>query len=138
MRPPGAARHLDRRAIAIVGQQVTLRSRNAGVAGPRIDLILARASAAIPECEVVVKDIVDGTARGWLRRPDGAFDADRGGEPAVTDAALRALARTPGRGRTYTCVPPGSARRLGLDRDQDGCPEGGDPVPENPGIGCGG
>jgi len=37
-----------------------------------------------------------------------------------TDAALRALALTPGQELTYTCVPPGSGDRAGIDRDEDG------------------
>jgi hypothetical protein len=31
-----------------------------------------------------------------------------------TDASLRALAATSGQEVTYTCVPPGSGRRIGL------------------------
>jgi len=39
----------------------------------------------------------------------------------VTDAALRAQAA--GEPRTYTCVPPGSGERIGIDRDGDGAPD---------------
>jgi len=32
---------------------------------------------------------------------------------------LRNLANTPGQEITYTCVPPGSGERMGIDRDED-------------------
>ena len=59
----------------IVGQQVTLDATNAGVAGPRIDLLIARAGApfdslilglGVNECDLVVKGTVAGSPRGWL------------------------------------------------------------------------
>ena len=37
-----------------------------------------------------------------------------------TDAQVRALANTAGQEITYTCVPPGSGERMGIDRDEDG------------------
>jgi hypothetical protein len=33
---------------------------------------------------------------------------------------VRALANTPGQELTFTCVPPGSGERIGVDRDEDG------------------
>jgi hypothetical protein len=44
---------------------------------------------------------------------------DRAGD-VRTDPDLRALAATPGQELTYTCVPPGSGLRMGVDRDEDG------------------
>jgi len=122
----------------IVGQQVTLTADNGASAGPRIDLLLARAAAAIPECDVVVKGVLGGIPRGWMRRATGSFRSDRDGEPEVTDATLRAQAAVPGQERTYTCMPPGSGERAGIDRDQDGCLDADDPKPDDPDVGCGG
>lgn len=110
----------------IVGQQVTLNAANAADAGPRIDLLMQRASsiyanirdASAPECELVVRGRVGGQSRGWLYR-GGRFYSDRSGESA-TDGELRALALVAGQELTYTCVPPGSGIRVGLDRDADG------------------
>jgi hypothetical protein len=42
----------------------------------------------------------------------------------LTDANLRALASTAGQELTYTCVPPGSGTRAGIDRDEDGTLDG--------------
>jgi hypothetical protein len=43
---------------------------------------------------------------------------DRRGQPPINEATLRSLAT--GRPVTYTCVPPGSGERIGVDRDGDG------------------
>jgi hypothetical protein len=108
----------DSSLAPIVGQQTTLTGINAGVAGPRIDLLVARAAAG--ECDVVVKGLLDGAARGWVRTASGLFQPDRAAEPLLTDAALRAQAGVAGQERTYTCVPRGSGERIGVDRDGDG------------------
>ena len=113
----------------IVGQQITLTSANAADAGPRIDLMIARAKTdfemlgqpGAKECDLVAKAVIGGQARGFLlNAASGDFQSDRAAEPALTDAALRALANTDGQEVTYTCVPPGEGVRLGLDRDGDG------------------
>lgn len=120
----------------IVGQQTTLTNTNAFVAGPRIDLLIERGKACFNvlgtpgqnECDVVVKGIAGGEARGWVMQRTGpcgpaqsiSFRGDRLADPLLTDAQLRALAATPGNHLTYTCAPPGSGERMGIDRDQDG------------------
>ena len=102
----------------IVGQQVTLTTTNAAAAGPRINLMIAQATAGA--CELTVKGVLAGLQRGWLRTGGGSFQSDRGGEPTLTDAQLRAHATVAGQERTYHCVPPGSGVRVGIDRDEDG------------------
>jgi len=113
----------------IVAQQITLTSDNADVVGPRIDLMIARATTPFvivdqpdaKECDLVAKGISNGLARGYLLNPDsGTFQSDRAAEPPLTDAQLRALASAGGQPVTYTCAPPGEGVRLGLDRDGDG------------------
>lgn len=114
----------------IVGHQVTLDALNGMVAGEDIDLMIARSSATYPnvqdnlarECDLVVKGTVAGERRGWLRR-GAKFYSDRAGESS-DDAELRALASLPRQELTYTCVPPGSGVRVGLDRDGDGIFDG--------------
>ena len=119
----------------IVGQQATLASTGAERVAPRIDLLVARATACYPnkddadatECDLVVKGTWQGEARSWLGRMQGSCDAspvllfqgDRETDPLRTDAQLRALASDTDR-LTYTCVPPGSGARIALDRDEDG------------------
>ncbi|MDC0711119.1 hypothetical protein POL68_21805 [Stigmatella sp. ncwal1] len=106
----------------IVGQQVTLTSRNLLVANPRIDLLVARANAG--ECELVAKGNLSQTAVGYLYVGGGNFKRDRQAQPLVTDAGLRLLVTTGTGALTYTCVPPGSGQRIGIDRDLDGILDG--------------
>jgi hypothetical protein len=69
----------------------------------------------------VAKAVVGGLSRGYLYDPGAAvFRSDRTTEPALSDAALRALATVAGQHVTYTCAPPSEGRRLGVDRDSDG------------------
>jgi hypothetical protein len=109
----------------IVGQQITLDDDNGAVAGPRVDLLEARAS--VGECDLVAKSQDDGHEVGFLFIVGaGSFMTDRSGEPPVSDADLRAFATTPGHEVTFTCVPPGSGVRIGIDRDLDGILDGDD------------
>jgi len=113
----------------IVGQQVTLAGAGSDDTNARITLLLQRAGhafsslvlgGAVTECDLVVKGVVDGVARGFVYRPGlGHFQSDQLGE-TIGDAALRAKALTAGQELTYTCVPPGSGDRAGIDRDEDG------------------
>jgi len=128
----------DANLAPVVGQQVTLSAANAAEADARIDLLEARAAAAIAECDLVVHGVLDGMARGWVRRATGELVSDRAGEPPTNLPALRAQAATSGQERTVTCVPPGSGVRMGIDRDADGCRDGDDPAPADPTSGCDG
>ncbi len=101
----------------IVGQQITLDATNGGVVGQRIQLLIDRALAG--DCEVVVKGRVGGEPRGWVMSAADVFDSDLATEAPLTDAALRALAATAGQELTYTCAPPGSGPRIGINRDDD-------------------
>jgi YVTN family beta-propeller protein len=108
----------DSNLAPIVGQQITLTNGNAATVGPRIDLMIARAVAN--ECEVVAKANVGGFQRGWRRLASGMFRSDKLSEAQLTDAQLRTVAATATQELTYTCVPPGSGVRIGVDRDEDG------------------
>ena len=108
----------DTNLAPIVGQQITLTSTNAAAVGGRLDLLVAR--AGLGECDLIAKGTLAGEARGWARDAGGQFVSDRASEPALPEAALRALAATAGQELTYTCLPPGSGTRAGIDRDEDG------------------
>jgi len=108
---------MDNNVAPVVGQQTTLTDSNGGTVGSRIDLLIATATAG--ECDLVVHGSIGGEARGWYF--DGAlFESDLSSEAPLADVALRALAATAGQELTYTCTPPGSGVRIGLDRDGDG------------------
>jgi hypothetical protein len=104
----------------VVGQQITLsRGRQAAV-GPRVDLLIARAEAG--DCDLVarLRAVTGGQNRGLLYVGGGTFVPDRLDAPSVADGTLRAWASISGNYLTYTCVPPGSGYRIGIDRDDDG------------------
>jgi DNA-binding beta-propeller fold protein YncE len=105
-----------------VGQQITLTAASSAAVGSRINLLRQRADAG--ECELVAKARIDDEEAGFLYVGSGLFVRDRRGQPSVTDTALRSLATGSGRPLTYTCVPPGSGARIGLDRDGDGAWDG--------------
>jgi hypothetical protein len=119
----------------IVGQQITLTATNADAVGPRIDLLIARANTpftslvlggTVTECDLIVKGSIGGSQRGWVlqgtqfRDDFHALDDPTG---LWTDAQVRSLATTEGP-LTYTCAPPGSGVRMGIDRNLDGTPDG--------------
>ncbi len=104
-----------------VGQQVTLRgSGSQASALARIETLRQRAEAG--ECELIAKATLDDEL-GFLYVGSGRYATDRRALPPLPGSALRALAET-GRAVTYTCVPPGSGTRLGVDRDGDGAWDG--------------
>ena len=104
----------------VVGQQVTLDASNAAAAGPRIDLLRARAltpfvskalGGSVTECELVVRGVIGARATTFVLKSDGQYARDDAAS-SISDAALRDLARTPGQQLTYTCMPVGWAPRL--------------------------
>jgi YVTN family beta-propeller protein len=110
----------------IVGQQVTLTSTNSSdpaVTG-RLGLLIARALTPYVdvdrspnnECDLVVKGEIGGVTRGWWLSAADTFTPDKSTDPVLSDAGLRALAAVPGQELTYTCAPPGSGQRMGIDR----------------------
>ncbi len=114
----------DSNLAPIVGQQITLNRHNAKTASDRINLLIARAEEG--ECDLVIKGRFGGREAGFLYRGDGTFKRDLKNRRPVSDKKLRWLARTKHRELTYTCVPPGSGYRIGLDRDEDGILDGND------------
>jgi DNA-binding beta-propeller fold protein YncE len=121
----------------IVGQQITLGAANAEEAGRRLDLMLVRAATPFvmkdapeaTECDVVAHATLTSNERvGFVRRADGLFHPSDGGDPR-SDAQLRALAAERA-AITYTCAPPGSGERKGVDRDEDGRLDGLDSCPD--------
>jgi len=108
----------DSNLAPVVGQQVTRSRRSDGPVDVRIDLLIARAAAG--ECDLVVKGNLAGEDRGWVRLPSGEFRSDRTSEPLLGKRALRKQSMVVGQERSFTCVPPGSGERIGVDRDQDG------------------
>jgi MYXO-CTERM domain-containing protein len=120
----------------IVGQQVTLTGDDDAETEARLDLLLERAQTPfvseilggeVTECDLIAKMPQGDRIRGYVLRPDGTFEPDDG-SASLTPDALRALA-APSAEITFTCVPPGSGERMGVDRDGDGVFDGVDNCP---------
>jgi DNA-binding beta-propeller fold protein YncE len=112
----------DTNLAPVVGQQVTLSHQATPDAPGRVALLEARADAG--ECDLVAKaDLADGE-HGYLYVGTDTFIPDRASAPAVSTAALASLVTGPPASVTLTCTPPGSGRRLGIDRDLDGILDG--------------
>jgi hypothetical protein len=104
----------------MVGQQVSATASTLNDTGlnTRINLMVARDEA--DDCDLVVKGNLAGEARGWLYDDTTNLFVSDGNEAPISETVLRQQATTAGQERTYTCVPPGSGERIGLDRDEDG------------------
>ncbi len=112
-RSPGVA-SLD--TPAAVGRQLTV-SNSTPVA--LLTTMLALANASTSRVDLVVKGFKDGLPRGWFfDRTTGSFLSDRQAE-VFSSSALQTLAAN-GSEQTYTVVPRGAGRRIGIDRDADG------------------
>jgi len=132
--PPGPEGELLRRQVEsfllafdsnmapIVGQQVTLTKTGVAAALARIDLLQSRAE--LGECDLVVKGRFFGHELGFLYVGNGLYIGNRTGKPPVAEFALRLFPLLLDSPITYTCTPPGSGERVGVDRDGDGYRDG--------------
>ncbi|MDB6126062.1 MAG: hypothetical protein JWQ71_5055 [Pedosphaera sp.] len=112
-RSPGLA-SLDTQAG--VGRQITI---NSPAQVTLIDTMVTLANSSTSRIDLVVKGLKDGLSRGWFfDRTSAKFLSDRQSE-TFTAVALRAFASV-GSEQTYTLVPRGTGKRIGIDRDADG------------------
>jgi YVTN family beta-propeller protein len=125
--PVGAQQRRDLEAFMLslsvdthagVGRQVTLNGANNG--DPPVVALLnqMRTIADGGAAALVVKGVQSGVTRGYMYTGGGNYQSDRAAE-TVTDPALRAAASL-GNELTWTLVPSGTQRRIGIDRDADG------------------
>jgi len=106
-----------------VGEQVVAHAGSVADAATvaRRDLLAARASAG--DCDLVVKAVANGEPRGGLFVL-GVVVRDRAGEPPASLATVWNAAAAADAEQVWTCVPPGSGVRMGIDRDEDGARDG--------------
>jgi YVTN family beta-propeller protein len=102
-----------------VGLQVTAGGENklSVVVTKRLTLLMGQADVA--NCDLIVKGVFRGERRGFLYVGNGMFQTDR---HADSPLSLQELLQAAGAGAelTFTGVPAGSGRRLGIDRNADG------------------
>jgi len=132
---PGPAGELQKRQVEdfqlafdsnlapIVGQQTTLAWWNGAVVGSRINLLIDRARAG--ECDLVAKSGSHRGEKGYFYDvASSRFVGNRQCDPPLSDLSLRLRVLQDGNELTYTCTPPGSGERIGIDRDEDGVLDG--------------
>ncbi len=108
--PPSLGTH------AAVGKQVTLAAAPDAAQDALLDAMTAEADQG--DVGLVVKGRKDGLARGWTYLGADLYQSDRADETHAR-AALEALAAG-GSELTWTVVPKGTEKRIGIDRDRDG------------------
>ncbi len=112
---------IDSDHAPVVGQQITLDSNSGAATYARLDLLLERAAITRPrpECDLIAKGVVQNVQRGFVLIDANTFQSDL--EPETyTVAQMKNLAMQAGGAMTFTCVPPGSGIRMGIDQNSDG------------------
>jgi cytochrome c peroxidase len=117
----------------IVGQQVTMDENSGADAAARVALLVAQSEAQA--CDLVVKAHGECGERGFVYE-NGLFRPDSSHAQSLTLAELQGLLTADDDDHhghhkddgvstlTFTCVPPGSGYRIGIDRDADGIADG--------------
>ena len=100
-----------------VGLQVTVGDNQDSAAVERLRLLVAQADAG--NCDLVVKGIYRGEHRGFVYVGGGRLQPDRQSDAPITWQELLQAANA-GAEMTFTGVPVGAGRRLGIDRNSDG------------------
>jgi len=103
----------------VVGHQLTLNRNNARTMDADAEIGLMLDQAAQGKCDLVVTGVVSGSAAGFVYdlETETFLPNSRDAAP-LTDVALRSSLED-GDVITYTAVPAGSGRRIGIDRDRD-------------------
>jgi hypothetical protein len=115
-------RAFDSNLAPIVGQQVTLNAEVSTTTRQNFSRLFARAE--VGECDLIAKGNIEGRQRGFLYQGADSFQSDRSSEDPYRTGPLMTLAAKPNQEITFTCTPPGSGRRMGIDRDEDGFLDG--------------
>ncbi|WP_373372434.1 beta-propeller fold lactonase family protein [Polyangium mundeleinium] len=111
----------DSNLAPIVGQQVTVTSQNSAAAKARLNLLVSRAD--VGECDLVGKTRF-AQEIGFLYVGANEFTSSYQSFGTISKTALLNLAQLFQRELTFTCVPPGTGERIGIDRDEDGIRDG--------------
>jgi YVTN family beta-propeller protein len=103
-----------------VGYTRTVTSANVSTAAVTNDWSLLQAQAALTNLDLVARGTLDGARHGlWYQPLTGTYLPDSTNLPSFTRSQLIARIQN-GDTLTFVGVPPGTGRRLGIDRDMDG------------------
>jgi YVTN family beta-propeller protein len=113
-----------------VGYTRTLTSANVASASGSNDWSLLESQAALTNIDLIAKGTINGAPHGLLFQPVSAnYIADTTNLSAFTRAQLKTRIQS-GDTLTLMGVPPGSGRRMGIDRDLDGILDADVPAPK--------
>jgi hypothetical protein len=102
-----------------VGHQetITFANKNDAATSARIDMMIA--DAEVNQCDLVARGTLGNVAKGYVyNKSSNLMDPDSLAETAISDDALRTSVAN-GDVVTFTGVPNGAGRRMGVDRDRD-------------------
>jgi hypothetical protein len=112
-----------------VGYTRTLVATNVNTTVISNDWSLLESQAALTNIDLILKGTLDGQRHGLLYQPlTGSYLPDSTNLPTFTRSQLTAKIGS-GDKLTIMGVPPGSGRRMGIDRDEDGVLDGDAPRP---------
>ena len=112
-----------------VGYTRTLSSNNVATVSATQDWALLEAQATVTNIDLIARGTLDGARHGLLYQPpSGTYLPDTTNLTSLTHAQLLAKIQQ-GDSLTLMGVPPGSGRRLGVDRDEDGVLDSDVPAP---------
>jgi hypothetical protein len=105
----------DSNMAPVVGQQVTLAPGSAAAASARLSLLEQRAdiTSPLPECDLIVRGVLNNIRYSAIRLSDGNYRDTDGNNKTSTQ--LRTAAAEQGNVLTFSCLPPGSGRRVALN-----------------------
>lgn len=107
-----------------VGYTRTINSSNVAALSIVNDWALLEGQAVATNIGLIAKGTIDGQVRGLMYQPaSNNYVADKTGVGPFTHAQLVTKLQA-GDTLTFMGVPPGSARRMGIDRDQDNILDG--------------
>ncbi|HEY6167669.1 MAG TPA: hypothetical protein VI454_06490 [Verrucomicrobiae bacterium] len=112
-----------------VGYTLTLTSNNVSLATNVADWTTLEGQAAVSNIDLIVKGSVNGRLTGLFYQPVATnYLSDKTGLGPFTRAQLQSLILA-GDTLSIMGVPPGTGRRMGIDRDSNGTLDGDEPPP---------
>jgi len=117
--PPANADGSIAGPLGKVGRELTVDGGNKNSPGVTALLDSLYGQADLQNCDLVAHARIGGVTKGFWYQPGHTFLSDFDPEGSIPADTLRSWAAS-GSEITYLGVPPGSGRRMGIDRDRDG------------------
>ncbi len=114
---------LDTGIAPSVGFQVTVNDATKSATATTSNIMLLMSQAEKKNVELVIKGIFQTQTRGFFYIGGGMFQTDRNGEAPISwETLVQAVSK--GNELTFTGVPIGNGRRIGIDHNDNGVLDG--------------